>query len=95
MNCSNCSHCVVCSRCNDDEIDELDTKLRLAESKYVAVVLNENKEIAALQARIKLLEAVRQAAQEWATECRDDIGHDKLNLTWLCQALKDCEAGGA
>jgi len=40
---------------------------------------------------ISKLLAVADAAQAWATECRDDLGHDKLNLTWLCQTLAELE----
>ena len=35
----------------------------------------------------KLL-AVVEAARDWAIECREDIGHDKVNLTILVSALK-------
>lgn len=35
--------------------------------------------------------AVADAAKLWAIECREDIGHDKMNLTFLCQALKALE----
>jgi hypothetical protein len=34
------------------------------------------------------LREVARAAEAWAKECRDDLGHDKLNLTWLVQALE-------
>lgn len=37
--------------------------------------------------RLALLERVAEAAREWATECREDLGHDKMNLTRLVQAL--------
>lgn len=50
--------------------------------------------ITSYNARIEKLEAVAEAAKLWAIECREDIGHDKPNLTWLCQTLAALKEGG-
>lgn len=36
---------------------------------------------------IEFARRVVEAARAWATECREDLGHDKMNLTWLVQQL--------
>ena len=45
----------------------------------------------ALRNSAPLLLEIVKAAKAWADESRYDIGHDKLNLTWLCQALAEFE----
>lgn len=45
-----------------------------------------------LHKRLTLAEAVVEAARAWAIESREDLGHDKLNLTWLVQNLAEFDA---